>query len=300
MTVRRPAVAGRFYPHQRDACVQSIEQCLARAPVAPAVSGTIVGGIGPHAGWVCSGAVAAQVASTLQANRQPKTAVLFGAVHVRHSHRASVYPEGAWETPLGPIEIDAELANKLVAASETIEANPSAHQSEHSIEVHVPFLQKLIPGLRIVPVMVPPNEHAPRVGAAVGRACREAAADVIFLGSTDLTHYGPTYDFVPRGIGPEGLAWARDENDRRMIDLVLKMDENAVVPEARKHWNACGAGAIAATIAASKELGATRATLLRHTTSSEVLGDLLNEEPTDAVGYAGIVFSHDSVAAPPP
>jgi AmmeMemoRadiSam system protein B len=291
MNVRRPAVAGRFYPRQRDACLQNIDQCLAAAGSAPADSGTVVGGIGPHAGWICSGAVAAQVATALSAGRHPKTAVLFGAVHVPTGRRAAIYPEGAWETPLGTVEIDSDLARAILSADNGIEANTLAHEMEHSIEVHVPFLQKLLPGLRIVPIMVPVNDHAPRVGAAVGRACREAGADVIVLGSTDLTHYGPTYDFVPRGIGVDGLAWAKEHNDRRMIELMLKMDESAIVPEARQNWNACGAGAIAATIAASKQLGATRATLLRHTTSFEVLGNLFKEEPIDAVGYAGIVFS---------
>jgi len=291
MHVRRPAVAGRFYPNQRDACLQSLEQCFARAQTSPQISGKIVGGLGPHAGWICSGAVAAQVSTAIHASRHPTTAVVFGAVHVRNVHQAAIDPDGKWETPLGPVQIDSALARRIMAAEESIEANALAHEMEHSIEVHVPFLQKLLPDIRIVPIMVPSNDKAHRIGAAVGRACREAEADAIFLGSTDLTHYGPAYDFVPQGIGLEGLAWAKDHNDRRMIDLILRMDETAIVPEARQHWNACGAGAIAATIAATKQLGAVHATLLRHTTSYEVLGDLFKEEPMDAVGYAGFVFS---------
>jgi AmmeMemoRadiSam system protein B len=287
MLVREPIVAGRFYPDEPEACRQALQECLPREEAT--VEGTLIGGIVPHAGWVYSGAVAGQVMAAL-ARRRPRTAVVFGAVHVRHGARASVFSSGAWETPLGTIRVDERLAERICGASSLLESNPHAHEFEHSIEVEVPFLQHLLPEIRIVPVMVPPNEHAHVLGEVVGRTCRDSEADVAFIGSTDLTHYGPGYQFTPRGVGAEALGWAKNENDRRMIDLMLRLDAESVVSEARAHQNACGAGAIAATIAACKQLGAARAEVLRHTTSYEV-GRAWSDEPaSDAVGYAGVVF----------
>ena len=127
-------------------------------------------------------------------------------------------------------------------------------------------------------------------GQAVGRTCQTYGVKAVFIGSTDLTHYGPSYGFTPEGVGPAGLSWAKQVNDRRMIDLILALGEGDVVKEAAANHSACGAGAIAATMAAVRAFGATRATLIEHTTSYEVLSELYNEPMRDAVGYAAIVF----------
>ena len=128
------------------------------------------------------------------------------------------------------------------------------------------------------------------LAACIGRACKSLGGDVAFVGSTDLTHYGPGYGFTPSGMGLKGLVWAKDVNDRRMIKLILAMQDDKIVEEAEANQNACGAGAIAAAIAASKAYGATRATLLEHTTSFEVLRELYEEPMRDAVGYAAVAF----------
>src|SRR5262249_7614038 len=155
--------------------------------------------------------------------------------------------------------------------------DPHAHDREHSIEVEVPFIQHLLSGTLLIPIMVPVNENAATLGAAIGRGCKAYGVDVVFFASTDLTHYGPSYDFSPHGVGPDGLRWAKDVNDRRMIDLMLAMREADAVKEAVSNRNACGAGAVAATIAACKTFGASQATLLEHTTSYEVLKERYDE-----------------------
>lgn len=290
MLVREPVVAGRFYPSRSDECRRDLASCLPSAEAASQPTGRIVGGIVPHAGWMCSGAVAAQVIDAIARHSRPTTVVIFGAVHVMGVRRASVFASGAWQTPLGEVRVDERLAERIASASSLIEADPYAHEREHSIEVQLPFLQHVLPGVRIVPIMVPPDAQAHVVGGIVARTCRDSRVDVVYLGSTDLTHYGPGYDFTPHGIGPAALTWAKEKNDRRMLDLILAMQADAVVGEARTHQNACGSGAIAATIAACAAAGATTATLLQHTTSFEVLSSRFREAPTDAVGYAGIVF----------
>lgn len=292
--IREPAVAGMFYPRDKEGCQAEVQACLhgGNHPVtlAPRVERAI-GGVVPHAGWVCSGAVAGHVVSEIARRHRPAVVVVFGAIHVTHGPRATVFPSGAWETPLGLAHVDSRLVERLCGQTNLLEPDAHAHEREHSIEVEVPFLQHLLPDSLIVPIMVPATDRAAALGAAVGRACKNFGVDAVFLASTDLTHYGPNYGFVPHGVGPEGLKWAKEVNDRRMIDLILALREEDAVKEAGSNLNACGSGAIAATLAACKAMEARRATLLEHTTSHEVLARKgRRDEARDAVGYAGILI----------
>lgn len=294
MAARIPAVAGQFYPDSPDGCRRAVEECLAgiqpsEPPPAADLAFRAIGGIAPHAGWICSGAVAGEVIKALAGDGTVETFVVFGAVHRRLGASAVVYEGQAWETPLGEIAVDEELAAASLAASPRIEVDPEAHESEHSIEVEVPFIRYLAPQAKLLPVMVPPTPAAPEVGRILARQAAALGRKVAFLGSTDLTHYGPRYRFTPHGIGAEGLRWAKEVNDRRILDLVVNLKADEVVQEAAINRNACGPGAIAATVAASQEAGATVGRILRHTTSNEVLCDRYGQME-DAVGYAGVVF----------
>lgn len=303
MMIREPAVAGMFYPAGREECLASVRNCLrqaeenaARRKTAGAWSAVgverIFGGIVPHAGWAFSGAVAAEVFAEIARQARPGlVVVLFGAVHRRCGERAALFTSGAWETPLGLVRVDGRLAERLLGQSGLLEADPHAHDPEHSIEVQTPFVQHLLPESSILPILVPPTERAAAVGAAVGRTCKTYGMDAVFIGSTDLTHYGAGYGFTPEGVGERALAWAKEVNDRRMIELILSLREDEVVAEAAANENACGAGAVAATIAACKQAGATQAALLRHTTSREAAG-AAEEEGSDAVGYAGVILTN--------
>ena len=129
---------------------------------------------------------------------------------------------------------------------------------------------------------------------AVGEAYEDSAFRAILftdmVGSTDLTHYGPSFDFTPQDVGPEALAWSMNTNDRRMIELMLALRADEAVREAVVNKNACGGGAIAATLAACQAYGAGRATLLEHTASHVVGRRFGAESARDTVGYAGIVI----------
>ncbi len=288
MMIRAPAVADMFYPSASAACRQSLDECFkARSPL-PAIDGKIIGGLVPHAGWVCSGRVTAAVVSAISEQRSPGTFVIFGAVHRRTGSKAAIFSRGKWDTPAGPIDIDESLAERLMGQTELIEDDPRAHELEHSIEVQVPFIQRLFPDARLLPIMVPPSPHAAEIGRTVGRTLESRGGDAVMLASSDLTHYGPRYGFTPKGTEADGLDWAKNVNDRRFIDLVLDLDADAVVAEAAQHRNACGSGAVAALIAAAKVLSADRGVLLDHTTSAETVGvDARN----NAVGYAGILLT---------
>ncbi|MFQ5491384.1 MAG: AmmeMemoRadiSam system protein B [Phycisphaerae bacterium] len=287
MRVREPARAGSFYPDSADACRDLLAELTSVDDRPTPSDQTLLGGIVPHAGWVYSGRVAAGVVSTLAAD-QPKTVVIFGAVHFQRGQDAWMFGAGCWQSPLGRVQIDERLAERVLGQTNLIQNDPLAHEQEHSIEVQVPFIQTLMSGAKILPILVPPTAHAVEVGRAVAGTVAAYDADVVFLGSTDLTHYGPNYGMTTHGIGPDGIAWAKKVNDRRMIDLMLDLQADQVVPEAARHRNACGSGAVAATLAAVLQLGADAATLLQHTNSAEISP---NPKTTNAVGYAGMVFS---------
>lgn len=286
--LREPAVAGHFYPADAERCARQVRQLLGQGD-GPPVAGYVVGGLVPHAGWMCSGQVAARTFQAIARSGHPETIVLFGAVHYPCGPRAAVYDRGGWRTPLGEVGIDEDLAAAILEGSEACSALPEAHRLEHSIEVQVPFVQEALPGVRIVPVMVPPTEVALRVGIEAAEAAQRIGRRVCFVASSDLTHYGPRYHFTPQGLGPAALAWAKQVNDRRLLERVEALDAAGVLAEAQEHLNACGAGAIAAAIEASRAMGADRAVLLEHTTSYEVLGPIGGDD-THAVGYASAVF----------
>jgi len=289
MNVRPSLRAGSFYDATPEKCRQHAENLLAEADLPDDLPSRLYGGLVPHAGWVFSGRVAAKTLKALAAAGDVGTLVVFGADHTGSVRLGEVYDSGAWNTPLGDAEIDEKLAAALLQAAECLRANPDAHAYEHSIEVQVPLIQVLWPEAKLVPVAVPPTALAAEMGRAIGKTIREGFPRVRVLGSTDLTHHGGHFG-SPGGRGKAGVDWAV-ENDRRMLDIVKAMQAEMVVPEAEKRMNACGAGAIAASIAACKEMGAARAVVLEYTNSYQVMRETYPGNLDDTtVGYASVVF----------
>ncbi len=290
--IRKPIVSGQFYPAAKHAAEHAINECLAvkidtRGLNLPK---TILAGIVPHAGWICSGAVAGDVFQAIQSTTKVDTFVLFGAVHRYGLGEAAIFDEGEWETPLGRIAIDSQLARELLAETKLIRSDPNAHLSEHSLEVQVPFIQYLFPKAKILPIMVPPGRFAPDIGEETARAIEKSGKQAVCIGSSDLTHYGPNYNFTPHGIGAEGIRWAMEKNDAGLLSLIEKMDATGVLEYASKTQSACGAGAISATISAAKTQKSEMVKILRHTNSFEVLSKKYGDMGADSVGYASVIF----------
>ena len=281
MEARRPS-ASQFYPAD---CGRAAEAFL-RKFVPPPEPARIVAGIVPHAGWKYSGAVAAHVFASIRAQGQPATFVILGAVH-RWAGINGVYSRGAWATPLGPVPIDEDLARRILAETSDWTVDDSqSHSGEHSIEVELPFVKHLFPQARVVPIAVNPDARAVPLGEQIGRILQDRGADAVVIGSSDLTHYGDNYGFVPAGFGPQARRWMLD-NDARILRLAEEMSDSEITAEAHRHRNACGAGAMAATVAAARVLGAERGVVLDHTTSHDVIPE---GEFRMAVGYAAILF----------
>jgi len=294
--MRMPAVAGMFYEAEPIACRKHVRELfrsadeIAHGQASAQAPAGCVGGLVPHAGWVYSGAVAALTLQALADDEFGGTFVLLGAIHAASGAKAMVDSADSWRTPLGDIPIDKDLAAALVDASADIVFDADAHTREHSLEVQAPLIQMLCPRASILPILVPPSPVAADAGRQIGRILKPRSGDVRVVGSTDLTHYGPRYGITPAGVGPQGLQWAT-ANDQRLLKLIEGLQQDKIVADTASTHSACGGGAIAATIAACRELGATTGTVLRHTNSSQVLAAHGQRDTANAVGYASVVFS---------
>ena len=290
MQTRQPIVAGQFYPGSKNSCIAEIDECLKQQALPETLPGTIVAGIVPHAGWTFSGPTAALVFSAIKKlPDKVHTFVVFGAAHSYFGPEPAIDDSNFWETPLGNVAVDTDLAEWLVNKRLAV-SNPLAHKGEHSIEVQVPFIQYLFEGAEILPIIVPPTERAIVLGEAFGEIMTPASKKIVCIGSTDLTHYGPRYGFTPMGVGSDAVQWATQVNDRQFIDLALKLDPKTMLTNAAENCNACGAGAAAAAVAAAKKLGKTQGLLLAHTNSNEVMLREMGTSSTDSVGYAAVIF----------
>ena len=292
MPIRKPIVAGQFYPADKNSCIKQIDEFLQLAAIDENLPETISAGIVPHAGWTFSGALAAMVfAAIKKLCEKVDTFIIFGAVHNYFGKMPAVYGSGFWQTPLGPIGIDGNLAKQILKSSDAIN-DISAHRCEHSIEVQIPFIQYLFPQAKIVPILAAPNQPVIKLGESVGEIINAIGSKekIVCIGSTDLTHYGPGYGFTPVGASQKANRWASKINDKLFIDLTLQLKAEEMLASAAQNYNACGAGAAAATVAAAKKTGKTKGLLLAQTNSSEITLQKTGRESSESVGYAAIVF----------
>ena len=284
MTVRRADFAGSWYPGRASECRLAIEELIQSALPCPSTSGEIVGGIVPHAGWYYSGRIACSVIKCLEKEEEPDTIIIFG----RHLHPGSknyIMKEGAWATPLGNLDIDRELGERLASEFSFTFETPSRYEQDNTIELQLPFIKYFFNNAKILPIGVPPSIDSIKIGERVAEISELLNRKILILGSTDLTHYGYNYGFTPKGVGDKAVEWVKNENDKKVVDLMLQMDPEGVIHESLNNQNACCSGAVATAIAAAKIKGASKGEKLIHLTSYDV-------RPDDSfVGYVGVVFS---------
>lgn len=283
MEVRPADLAGSWYPANALDCRRTIEAFSEENRPCTSSGEGAIGGIVPHAGWVFSGRVACNVIQCLRRDPAPDTCVIFG----RHLHAGSsnyLMKEGMWSTPLGDLEIDLELAGALDAEFTFKVETATRYDQDNTIELQLPFVKHFFPNARLLPVGVPPRQESLMIGERVAALCKEMGRAAVILGSTDLTHYGYNYGYIPKGVGKEAVDWVKNENDRSVVDLMVKMDPEGVIKDALNRQNACCAGAVAAAIVAVKGLGATKGEKIVYASSYDVRPD------SSFVGYAGVIF----------
>lgn len=290
--IRHPDKAGSWYPEDAAELAAAVDECVrkARAQYAPAmaaVTGVPVALMVPHAGLFFSGAVAAAAFDLLRERiGRVDTFVVFGACHRMRLRAPAIWPEGAWRTPLGDIEIDADLARAFLDAGLGV-VDTEAHEEDNAIELQTPFIKRLFPEAKMLPVAMDSFPGAWRTGADAAAEGKSADKVIVALASTDLTHYGASFGVMPAGTGQPALDWTR-ANDLRFLDAVLKLDAENIVPVAKRDHSACGAGAAAALAGWAKAKGCRSGSLLAHTNSYEVLPQGTAEH---LVGYAAVAYA---------
>jgi AmmeMemoRadiSam system protein B len=258
--IRRSPIAGTWYPGQPERLEQEVSAML-DAPGADEAAGELVALISPHAGLRYSGPVAAAGYRLLR-RTDFDTAVLIGPSHFVHFQGASVYARGAFETPLGRIPIDEELAEAVLERDSRVRFYLEAHDREHCLEMQLPFLQVLAPRLAIVPVIMGDQQrtNVERVAKAVAAAVSESSKKVLLIASSDLSHYKS--------------ARVASIMDGEVSRLVERFDADALMQLfERDHDHACGGGPMVAVLKAAQTLGATEACILRYGDSGDVTGD---------------------------
>jgi MEMO1 family protein len=266
-TVRPSPIAGSWYPGTGEGVCAEVDRHLAAVPDR-ATPGALVALIAPHAGLRYSGPVAAH-AYALVAERPVPTVVLVGPSHRMSFRGAAVFAAGAFETPLGAAAIDADLADALIAADpETVRADVRPHRDEHSLEMQLPFVQRLLPEARILPVLMGDQSRADVEALAAALARALAGTPALLVASSDLSHYLP----APQANAADSHVVA-DVADFAPDRLMTRLEHGSNV--------ACGGGPMVAVMKAARALGASRATVLRYGDS----GDAGDHDRSRVVGY---------------
>ena len=264
--IREPIAAGQFYPGSADGLKKMLESMVDdRAEKVNAI-----GLISPHAGYIYSGVVAGAVISRIKFSN---TFVLLGPNHTGRGKDFSIMASGSWITPLGEVEIDAQLAKRIIASSSYLEEDMAAHQYEHSLEVQLPFLQYFKSDVRIVPVILGQARGGiyKKIGKELAGTIKESKQRVTILASSDMTHYEPQES-------------AR-KKDNKAIEAILNLDEDELLRRvADFDISMCGYAPVVTLISAAKELGAKKAELVKYQTSGDASGDYRS-----VVGYVGIL-----------
>jgi MEMO1 family protein len=265
--LRRAAVAGSWYPGTASAINAEVGSYLDAARAAPP-PGRLVALVSPHAGLRYSGPVAAHGYGLLEGVAEGLTVVMVGPSHRAAFDGVALHLHGAWETPLGRAAIDEEIAQAILDADRVVFEDPDVHRDEHSLEMQMPFLQRLVPGLRIVPILMgsQSRREVEALGAALGKAL--AGRRALLVASSDLSHYQP--------------AVVANRLDAVVVDAVGRFDDESLLRRLETHDNvACGGGPVVAVMKGARALGADRARVLKYGDS----GDVGERDKSHVVGY---------------
>jgi AmmeMemoRadiSam system protein B len=263
-------VAGRFYPGERRELVAMLDALFAEAGSRQPRPAR--GVLAPHAGYVYSGLTAARTYASCEI---PERCLVLCPNHTGRGERFAIQSRGAWETPLGLVPVDEDLAARLLRASPELAEDTRAHEGEHAIEVHLPFLLRRQPGLRFVPICVGGLRLSDltALGHAMGRAMADLRPRPLVVISSDMTHYEPA-DVARR-------------KDRSAIAPMERVDAQGLYEVVESQGiSMCGIAPATAALACLRDLGATTGHLVDYTNSGDRSGD-----HSQVVGYAGLTFS---------
>ncbi|MCM8781400.1 MAG: AmmeMemoRadiSam system protein B [Candidatus Omnitrophica bacterium] len=267
--IRKPAVAGQFYPSSASALKREIEDLVdINTQKIDAIACML-----PHAGYMYSGSVAAQTVSRIKVKDK---IILLGPNHTGYGLPFSIMTEGLWQTPLGRISIDSSLAGCILSKSRYLKEDNLAHIYEHSLEVELPFLQYFKNDFEIVPIVLLSDEIdiLKEIGRDIAEGLKGGCLDTVsfvIVASSDMTHYEPHTQAQMK--------------DKQAIEAILELNEDKLMDRIRRlDISMCGYSAVVAMLSAAKSLGACSAQLVKYQTSGDITGDV-----DSVVGYAGII-----------
>ncbi len=239
-----------------------------------------IAGIVPHAGWMFSGRTALSVLREL--SPEISTCVVCGG-HLPPGDTLLVYPEDAFETPIGNLSADVSVRNAII---ERFAAQPDS-KPDNTVEVQLPLVKYTAPEIRVVGVRIAPGRRAVELGRYL-HDLTKSGHSIAVIGSTDLTHYGPAYGFTPKGTGSDAYEWVRNENDAKFVDALCALDAQAALEHGTRNKAACSTGAAVCALSFSEAAGVRRGKLIDYRTSKDV-------HPSDSfVGYAGVLYENPS------
>ncbi len=266
--LRKPVVSGQFYPGEKEALADTIERLKPEKDLPKA---SYRGVIMPHAGYIYSGKVAVTTASMALPK---KRLIILGPNHTGFGKTFGMWSKGSWQIPTAELAIDEKLAQSILQSGSAIVEDTQAHKFEHSIEVELPILNYFFGDFKFVPIACQVSSLKEYKAAAdqIFEAVKPIKEDVLFVASTDMTHYEPD-------------ATAR-RKDRLALDKIINLDEEGLVDTIKKeNISMCGFAPVAVMISCLKKLGARKAQVALYQTSGDASGDY-----TSVVGYAGIVI----------
>lgn len=280
--LRKPAVAGMFYPDDSEELVKTIEDCFlhsfgpGKIPDIESFEGNDypVNVMVPHAGFQYSGTIAAHSYCELAKNGFPEVFIIIGPNHTGLGSEVSVFNKGEWITPLGNIQVDEEFADTLISFSDFASADFAAHMREHSIEVQLPFLQYFSNDFKIVPVVLGSQtiSAANDLAAAILKAGEKLDKSYCVIASSDLSHFN--------------IQERANKVDGFVLEDIENMDEFKLLEEIIQYnITMCGYGPVMTTMILSKMCGKNTSEILAYKTSGDISGDL-----SSVVGYASGIF----------
>ncbi|HET7890320.1 MAG TPA: AmmeMemoRadiSam system protein B [Candidatus Sulfotelmatobacter sp.] len=270
--LRHAAVAGRFYPGDPDDLRAEARSYLEQAGSDSQAPIRASGCIAPHAGYMYSGHVAGAVFARVEV---PPRCIVLCPNHTGMGRALAVMSEGAWQTPLGDVPIDGELAAALRRGFPALNEDSAAHRAEHAAEVELPFLLLRQPKLSFVPIALGTSQFdvLEQLGVALAKVISAQSDPVLIVASSDMNHYES--DAVTR------------VKDHRAIERILSLDPRGLYDVVmQQQISMCGFGPGVAMLTAARQLGAKSAELVKYATSGDISGDR-----NMVVGYAGIVIS---------
>jgi predicted class III extradiol MEMO1 family dioxygenase len=272
---RRASVAGSWYPNDPATLAGAVDRYVSAADVDP-IPSHLRALVAPHAGLMYSGPVAA-FAYKAARDTNYATVVMVGPSHFVPFRGVSIWPRGSWDTPFGPVEVDEALASAIAESPAVVEQR-AAHGREHSLEMQMPFVAHVLPGSRIVPLVMglQTRETAHALGDALARAIAARTPAVVEAGSGPGPRRGPGEVLL---VASSDLSHYEDARTAAAMDGVVLQHVEALDPDGlmdaleREPRHACGGGPMVAVLRAARQLGAQHARVLRYADSGDVSGD---------------------------